>query len=239
MAIDFNWPKFNRLVTGPSGSGKTTLALEQFRAEKAARKVVFDSQFEISGKMKTAPIRGPLVFAGACCRQAVTVFQPDDNWPTVADAFAWFFATVFELAQRLHGRTLVFCDELQDFVPQGPQSLVPRQFMDCLEKGRRRQLDLLCACQSASRVNLAIRAQLTELVTFCQVEKNALEFTRGYEIPDADVKGLGRYQWLMRNGQSGVITLGGPKQTSRVTATVVNQRGRGTRPLKNAPAKSP
>jgi energy-coupling factor transporter ATP-binding protein EcfA2 len=228
MAIDDHHAKFNRLVTGPSGSGKTTLTLEMLAAEPARRKVLFDSKCDIARKLPGVPVtKSPDELLALAASRPVVVFQFGDKWPDGLSAFRWFWAALYAMSARWPGRTLACCDELQQFVPQGPQSLVPVEFMRVLELARCRQLDILCACQSANRVNTAIRAQLTELVTFRQNEKEALKFTKGFGIPDREVNALGKHQWLMRNADTGTVTLGGPKTAVRDAEAVVNLRGAG------------
>ena len=233
--IDHNWQKFNRLVTGPSGSGKTTLAVSMLAELQPQRLVALDSKGDLYGKLReTFGATARLVWhpselmASVNQGTRVTVLQLSEQWPSRLAAFRWFFAALYRAAETLPGRTVAFCDELQDFAPQGPQAVVPKEFMECLEKARCRQLDLLCACQAANRVNTAIRSQLTELVTFRQSEAEALKFTRGFEIPDRDVKALGKHQWIMRNGETGLVTLGGPKKTERAAARVEDRRGKAT-----------
>jgi hypothetical protein len=76
------------------------------------------------------------------------------------------------------------------------------------ETGRRYGLDTILISQQPNLIHNRIRNQLMEVVTFCQVDGQAMVFSEENGFEDDQVRGLVPGQFLVRNLSSGATAAG-------------------------------
>jgi DNA helicase HerA-like ATPase len=185
------------LITGGSGTGKTTYWTRLILGYRAATKFVFDSEGELAYRLDATPATSPAEI-GAAIPSGWVIFDPEPMFGSDLErGFAFFSAFAFEASARLPGTKLFACDELQACVAS-VQTLSP-ELRDIMQRGRRRGLDFVGVTHQPNELNNRVRAQLTEVVSFCQVEGRALAWLTAAGFSDSDLRGLRPGEYVARN----------------------------------------
>lgn len=188
------------LITGGSGTGKTTYWTRLILGYRAQTKFVFDSEGELAYRLGATPAASPEQI-GAAVPSGWVIFDPEPMFGSDLErAFAFFSSFAFEAAGRLPGTKLFACDELQAFV--NVQTLSP-ELRDVVQRGRRRGLDFVAVTQQPNEVNNKLRGQLTEVVSFLQVEPRAIEWLAGCGFCEDELRSLPPGAFLARNLRGG------------------------------------
>lgn len=102
------------------------------------------------------------------------------------------------------GRKIFACDELQKLTDT---NRISQELSTVLETGRRYGLDFAGISQAPNLIHGRIRNQLTEVVTFQTLDRNALSFLADAGFNPQEVSRLAPLHYLARNlttgGQSG------------------------------------
>lgn len=183
------------LVTGKSGSGKSTFASRFLLNVDARVRFIYDHQGEFSLRFKVAPA----VDAEGIARQLASgwvFFDPSRMFPgKSSEGWDFFCDFVFEVSQQTPGRKLLFCDELQMLMSR---STLPDEFASVLETGRRYELDLLLVAQQVNLLNNRVRNQLTEIVSFTQTDRTALDWLEDSGFDPGVLRSLPAGQYVDR-----------------------------------------
>lgn len=198
--MNFAHRRTGLIVTGQSGTGKTTFWLRYLQGERVRMRFVFDGEGEVSHKLRIMPATRPDELAAACERGTWCVFDPGVMFPgRNPEAFAFFCDFAFQAGQRIPGRKLFACDELQKLV--GVNSC-PWELSCILETGRRHELDSAIITQQCNLVHNRVRSQTTEAVTFRHVEDRALAWLSAVGFDPEAVCRLPGGRFIARNLES-------------------------------------
>ena len=184
------------LVTGKSGSGKSTYFTRYVINAPYPRRFLFDHEGEFQARLG---IRAATNEAGLLdsLRRPWTIYDPAEQFPGDTEAgFAFFCEWVFEMSRRLPGAKLFCCDELQKLVGT---NTVSWELALLLETGRRYGVDAIMISQQPNLIHNRVRGQLTECVTFQQIEPNALKFLEEIGYDGEAVKALRPGEFWARN----------------------------------------
>jgi hypothetical protein len=107
---------------------------------------------------------------------------------------------LFKASTRLSGRKLFACDELQVLVGT---AAISAELALVLETGRRGQLDALMISQQPNFIHNRIRNQITEVVTFRQMDQNAVGWLEQEGFRADQVRGRRPGAFIARNLQTG------------------------------------
>ena len=188
--MNWNHRADRRLVTGKSGSGKTTFFLSILARSRARWVFCFDPEREIAHKLAWPVCIDPPQLNAAVARRGPVCFDPSPLFPgNRPDGFAFFCRYVMEVCRVLNGPKLLAVDEMQNVTDPGPGG-IPQAFSEIIDEGRRHEIDCLFIAQTVNRVNDRVRAQLTEITTFCHTDRLALAWLEQDGFPAADVAGL-------------------------------------------------
>ena len=206
----FSHPSKKVLVTGVSGTGKTTLFEKLIRKEKARWKFVFDHQGEFSARFGQRAATNIDELCEQTTRAGWIVFDPvkfanEPNPVTgerrgLPESFAFFCDYVFAMSETLRGRKIIACDELQKLVTN---TKTPDELLCILDTGRRYQLDFFAISQAPNQIHNAIRNQITEIYTFRQNDKNAVQYLADAGFNENEIRNLEKFAYLWRNLATG------------------------------------
>ena len=195
MALNLNHPPNRIGVFGASGSGKTTLAAKYAANARARVRCFYDPELEWCRRFNVRPAGSPETFAAGLAAGLVC-FNPEGMFPDFESGLAYFCETVFEAALQLRGPILVGVDELQDYVKPG---WMPPELKQIMQRGRRREIDLLMIGQTPAELGPKVRTQLESVFVFQFSEANALDWAGGYGFDPDAVQSLGPHRWLWRD----------------------------------------
>lgn len=211
----FNHPSKKVLVTGVSGTGKTTLFEKLIRKEKARWKFIFDHQGEFQARFGHKAAADVEKLCAQTAAGGYVIFDPvqlanepgaDGERRGLPGAFAFFCDFVFAMSERMKGRKLICCDELQKLVTVTKS---PDELLCILDTGRRYQLDFFGISQAPNLIHNAIRNQITEIYAFRQADKNAVQFLIDNGFNENEIRNLERFAFLWRNLATGEDNFGG------------------------------
>lgn len=211
----FSHPSKKVLITGVSGTGKTTLFEKLIRKEKARWKFVFDHQGEFSARFNKPPATDIAELCEQTSQAGYVVFDPvkfqnellpDGTRRGLPGAFAFFCDFVFAMAETMKGRKILICDELQKLVTV---TKTPDELLCILDTGRRYQLDFFGISQAPNLIHNAIRNQITEIYTFRQCDKNAVQYLADNGFDENKIRNLEKFGFLWRNLATGADNFGG------------------------------
>jgi len=161
------------LITGASGSGKSTYRTKYLLNAPGETKFIFDHQGEFALRCKVKPAFYPSELANGVA-SGWCIFDPCRIFPgRLPDAFDFFAEFALEICKRQPGRKVFACDELQKLTAT---NVVSRELAEILETGRRYGLDCCFISQQPNLIHNRIRNQLTELVSFRQMDAMDLDF---------------------------------------------------------------
>jgi DNA helicase HerA-like ATPase len=173
------------LVTGRSGTGKSELVERLIREKVKQDKIfIFDFEGEFVERFPDADTAGNVAEMLQSDFGKIVIFDcsNENDHPDVAAAFDDFCFAVFAFATEFDGGTLAVFDELQNFVNS---DTCPVEFKNCIERGRRRNLDLIYISQAPNLLHNIIRTQTTESYAFAQADENAVKYSKALGF-DAD-----------------------------------------------------
>ncbi|MFO1487969.1 MAG: type IV secretion system DNA-binding domain-containing protein [Verrucomicrobiota bacterium] len=211
----YDHPAKRELVTGASGTGKTTFFEKLLRGEKARLKLVFDHQGEFSdrfnlpavvdfeGLYKAVSIGGWVVFDPI---KLINSVDSEGRRLGIAGAFDVFCEQVFMFATETPGRKILICDELQKVTDTNKGG---DHFLNCLETGRRYELDFMGISQAPNLIHNRVRNQLTKIFAFRLTDVNALRFLKDNSFDDQKIRNLPNGKYVWRNLNSGEAGEGG------------------------------
>ena len=163
------------LITGKSGSGKTSLWLGFLRDWRCRYKFVFDPDLEVCRRLGWHYSNSPETMTQAIKLGLPVCYRPDDMFPgDRARGFDYFCRWSLASAKMLRGPKVLAVDEVWKFVDC--RKPVPQSFAEILDDGRKDELDLLLVSQRPNKTHEAIRASLTEIITFHHSDRRALDW---------------------------------------------------------------
>lgn len=188
------------LVTGQSGSGKTTFWTRYLLNTLARTKYVYDHEGEFSHRAGIAPAR-TIEELGRAAGTPWCIFDPSAMFEGESEEGWEFFCDfVFSVAKRTRGRKLLATDELQKITDHHK---LQRSFATVLETGRRYELDCAFIAQQPNLLHNRVRNQLTEVVSFLQLDHNAIGWLEGIGMDGEILPTLPPGSFLHRNLRTG------------------------------------
>lgn len=183
------------LITGKSGSGKSTYFTRYVANAPHRFKFIFDHEGELAYRLKLSPAisDGDLLddLPGGW-----VLFDPVELFPgDTPGGFNFFCEWVFNVATALPGEKLFCCDELQKLIGT---NTCPWEFALLYETGRRYGVDVVIISQQPNLIHNRVRNPLTEVVTFAQMDPNAMEFLEAYQFNPDEVRALQPGEFLCR-----------------------------------------
>lgn len=184
------------LSTGCSGSGKST-SLEKFLLNtNYDYRFVFDQDGEFQQRTGLEAARDPDELL-AQIEERWAIFDPVKMFEgDLEGAFDFFCSWTFGMAGALPGIKIFGVDELQNMVT--PQ-FMPRSFKSILQMGRRRALDSFLVTQQPNDIHNTVRNQFTEVISFQQIDENAIAFLKDVGFDPERIRALAPGQFLYRN----------------------------------------
>lgn len=191
-ALDWDHPSSALLITGKRGTGKTTLWFERIGDGEDAQLFVFDPDLEFARRQGI-----DYCTTWEACAQCVkaghpVVFDPVELYQgDLREGFGDFCEWCLSICRILPGKKKFCVDELQKWVPRSP-AYVPHGFQLILDEGRRYSLDLCLISRRPNLVNEAVRAELTEVISFQQTDRNPLKWLEEDGFDPDEVKVLAK-----------------------------------------------
>lgn len=188
------------LITGKSGSGKSTY-YSRFIANTDHSKIfVFDHEGEFSHRTGLRACNNMDELSQEIEKRYI-IYDPQQDFPGQSyEAFNFFCEWSFSVCQDLPGKKLFATDELQKLI--GTNSL-PWELCCVIETGRRAGMDTVFICQQPNLMHNRLRNQLTEIVTFRQIDKRALEFLGDVGFDPEEIKRLDRLEFRLLDLEHG------------------------------------
>jgi len=203
------------LIAGNSGSGKSTFATAVLCNSLQTYKFIFDQEGESQERLGFAAARDEEGLLEQL-EQGWVVFDPSEMFPGQNDEALEFFCRwcfdvkkAINLEDKENGRpfstALFFCDELQNLVDAHN---VPYGLRLIMETGRRQGIDTLLVTQQPNSIHNRTRNQLTEIVAFSQVDKNAVDFLEHLGFDPDVIRTLDAGQFRLLNVRSRIYQIG-------------------------------
>ncbi len=192
------------LITGRSGTGKSTYWTRYVCQAPHRYKFLFDHEGEFSYRLGL-----PACLTDQDLLAAVPggwiLFDPVELFPGDTPAgFDYFCEWSFQVSTVLPGEKLFACDELQKLIGT---NACPWEFCLLYETGRRYGIDTVLISQQPNLIHNRIRNPLTEVITFQQMDGNAMEFLESYQFDAGQVRSLAPGEFICRQ-VSGAETRG-------------------------------
>lgn len=189
------------LITGKSGSGKSTYFTRFVLGWPAAWRFIYDHEGEFAQRTGLPAAHSPREMLEHLQRRRWVIYDPARDFPgDVIRGFDFFCEWCFTVSQRLPGKKLVGCDELQKLTGTNQVSW---ELACIVETGRRYEIDTAFISQQPNLIHNRLRNALTEVATFCQVDANALQFLVGVGFDEAEIRGLRPGEYSVRNLNTG------------------------------------
>lgn len=190
------------LVIGSSGTGKTTFALRYLLNSKASAVFIFDPIGEFSGRLGIPAARNGFeiqtsLLTGWVCFDPSALFPGDD-----AEGFNFFCEYAYQVSERFPGRKIFVVDEVQSYMK--PQS-IPAELKELIEKGRKRELEILGMSQRPNEVNGALMNQATEIVSFALGSVNDGSALERQGFSAEELRGLPDRSFVARTRRGGEL----------------------------------
>ncbi len=193
-------------MSGNAGSGKSTFATAVILNSLHTYRFIFDQEGESQLRLGFAPAHDAEGLTKQLA-QGWVIFDPWEMFPDSLDeAFDWFCNWCFDVKEAINREAhenkqpfptaLFFVDELQNLVETHQ---VPRGLRAILERGRRQGIDTLLVTQQPNVIHNRTRNQITEIVAFSQVDKNAVEFLEDVGFDGDDIRALPCGSWRLLN----------------------------------------
>lgn len=197
-------------MTGRSGTGKTEFLGRYVLSSEYPLVLVFDGQGELSQRWRINPVVDPELLLAAVEKRSrcrVVLFDPAWAFPgNLAGGFSFWSDWCFSISEAIEGPKLAVVDELQQLVDTYG---ISDSFCAMTETGRRAELDMAVATHSFNLVHNRLRNQLSEVVTFAQVDPRAIEKLEeiGFDpeelprLPEGSYVSLDLLQWSFERGR--------------------------------------
>lgn len=218
--MDSNWKPDKRLYVGESGTGKTTMAVKEMRKQDARWYFVYDPESEFVGRF------GGVAVGAAGLDDAVSVGTPgawicydpsldvdhlgqavwqDYGVGTKSEPgpLTFFSAYILALARREQGRKVVFIDELDI---RSTNNSYPAELVALVQTGRKFLIDGFFCSSTPNGIHNRVFAHMTELTTFRQSSKPAMDLLAPWGITPEEQLALGQHGWWRKNKLTGKIT---------------------------------
>lgn len=183
------------LFVGASGTGKTNAFLKFVYGSDYDHYFIFDHQGEILDRLVSKGLEIEPFFDFESISEYyqddeaneegvsnVILFDPYLNFAgEYEECFENFCTLVFEACDILQGTKLIVCDELQILTGN---LHITKPLQRILQTGRRKQLDCAFCSQAPNELHNKIRNQITHLIAFRTMDKNALQWIRDIQLPD-------------------------------------------------------
>ncbi len=180
-------------VVGRSGSGKTTFSLRHLVNVDFAVRFVWDVDGQLSDRLRL-PAATNLDELMMSVPSGWVIFNPWAMFPgRFSEGFEWFCSWVWWLASKMAGRKVLVVDEVWRYCAPGR---IPSSLVECIQTGRVRELDCEFITQHPNKVNGAILAEVTELVTFSLVSPLTLKPLEEMGVDAMKIRGLRPGQFL-------------------------------------------
>lgn len=190
------------LVVGSSGTGKTTFALRYIAGAWHRLVVVYDHEGEMATRLGVSSLYS-LVDTGAAMQRelmessgmAFLAYDPAIEFEgRLEEGFDLFCDTLFSWCDAMPDGTevLFVVDEIQKVTGN---MVIPQPLKTILQTGRRKGLDCLFLSQAPNEIHNTLRNQVTELVSFGMIERNALKFAdeMGLDVNEVAALPIGHY----------------------------------------------
>jgi DNA helicase HerA-like ATPase len=118
----------------------------------------------------------------------------------VADAFRFFCAWVYAVADRGPGRKVLLVDEVWKF--RDP-TRIPDELALCIQTGRKRGLELVFCTQRPNRLNGVVLNEVSEAACFRLQDQTALDKVSPWGLSADEVARRPMLEFLAVNGDSG------------------------------------
>jgi len=188
------------LIVGESGFGKSQYQLRAALGSEHRLKLVFDHKSEFRSLAGSLQVRTPEEIDAAMSSGWV-VFDPHHMFPgKLVEAFRFFCDFAWNAAEAVGFTKLLVADELKLLTEGGANQELCR----VMEDGRSVGLDVLFTSHNANGLHNRIRGQFTEIVSFFQKTKPALEVMESEFCFDPAIIGrLERGEFVAQNLDSG------------------------------------
>lgn len=194
--MDLAHKPYKLLITGASGSGKSTYWTRYITGTAARIKFVFDHEGEFAYRHKIKPAV-TIEELAAGTGHGWAVYDPSVMFAgRLGEGFDFFCDFAFQVSSSLDGRKLFCCDELQKLV--GTNQVSPELAL-VLETGRRYGLDVALITQQPNLVHNRIRNQLTEVVSFRQIDAAPIQWLEGAGFKGEELSALPNGRFVARN----------------------------------------
>jgi hypothetical protein len=181
------------LISGRSGCGKTTFFTSFIEKSQYNYKFIFDHEGEFSLRTKITCISTEQEFQEWQPRE-YTVFDPSIMFAgDLYGAFNFYNDWVFNISGALQGKKLFACDELQKLVAT---QKIEQELAQLIETGRRRGIDWVAVTQQPNLIHNRLRNQITEMVSFQQIDPRALKWFEEMGFNALDLRNLARGEYI-------------------------------------------
>jgi hypothetical protein len=201
LPLNFSAKKRVTLATGISGSGKTTWVIKYLCADKKlTTRFLFDPEGEYEHRLGIPACQCAFEMPFAA-EDGFVIFDPHAVFPGEMErAFDWFCGAVFDLSSRLPGRKVFVTDEAWKYQTNNK---CPQPLRNCIQTGRKRELEMIFASQQPNKLNEVITNEVTELVCFRLQGDNALQRVESLGVLPSGVSNLPLGSYIARNCVSG------------------------------------
>ena len=199
--LQFDASRTVTVIAGRSGSGKSTFAIKYLlNAPDLACRFVFDPRGEFAARLALRPATTCRSLEESLASRWV-LFYPNRMFPgKTTDAFRFFCKWVFTVCERGRGRKVLVVDEVWKYCT--PLE-IPLELAECVQEGRKVELDLIFCTQRPNRLNEAITNEVTEAVCFALGGPNAIKTMSGLDVPESVSAQLHNGQFYAVNRDTG------------------------------------
>lgn len=192
-------------VVGKSGTGKTTLALRYLLNSHHQRIVIADHEGEFAHRLRVPLNLDWGSFYSALETQRVICVDITELDPEGAEAaFDQLAESLLDLCKTVFEpkglETLLVMDEVQKYT--SPHTM-PLNFKNCMETGRKWNLDTLSISQRPNAINGAMKEQFTEMFFFRLKDENSHKFGAYFGLSPEEQDGLADGEYIYMNMQDG------------------------------------
>ena len=179
-----------------SGTGKSLSWTRYILQSDYNYYFIFDHEGQFSQRNRVQPAQTNSEIREAV-KRGFLVFDPSRMFPgRLPEAFEWFCKYAFLMAERLPGKKLFCCDELQVLTGTDRISQPVAAVLEC---GRNRALDFAAATLTYNAIHNRIRGQMTETIAFRSEEDRALEKLVEKGFDPEEIRNLPKGSWVLRN----------------------------------------
>ena len=187
------------LIVGASGTGKSTYWTKYVLNSYHVKKFVFDHEGEFAFRHGMQPVYE--LTDEIVARNQFIIYDPSEQFEgDVATAFDYFCDLCFRVCKTISGPKLFCADEMQKLVDT--YNITP-ELSSLMETGRRYEIDTAFVGQQANLLHGRLRNQLTECVTFRQIDERAIKFLADVGFDETAIRALENLNFIARNLRTG------------------------------------